>query len=719
MVARFNYSNYCDLFVMYPHEVKHNFVGIGFNYFTLNIILMNCLFMIKNFIFLFCSVTTLYQLNAQSCAVSTISTVDGRNTIYTCPTDGNNDVFQFINEGANPNANFRYVATDDAFNIIGLPPADRIDFEGAGDGVCYVWGFNFTGNVLAQVGQNIFSTPFSDGCYAISRTAVSVVRSQPDGGNVAMPSGATERTVCTTDGYNDVIIFTNNSTSKAQYRYIITDDQNNILGLPPSNSLNFEGVFPGICRVWGLSYTGNLTAQLGDNAADVALSDDCFDLSNNFITVNRINVDGGTVSTIDGAKAITTRVNDGIADVVAFMHESSSNARFTYIVTDENNQIIGTPPSNMVNFEGAGVGICRVWGVSYTGELNFLLGGTLGNFALSTGCFDISNEFVTVNRIVNLSGGTIAMPDGNSIRYTCPGDGIADIVRFVSTNATVGANFVYVITDEQGNILGLPTTAEANLEGAGEGICLVWGLTYTGNLTARVGQNALNIALSDGEFALSNNVITVNRFMPDGGDVSTSSATTEVTIVAGDSTDDIIEFVSTNTSISRFSFVVTDQNGVILGLPSGNSVNFEQAGVGVCLIWGLSYTGQLTAKLGDNALQTPLSSECFDLSNTFVTVNRVGSRTVNIALNANNNAVLNLFPNPATESINIQLTNRIPENAFVNIFDQLGRLVAQQNTALVDGFNQIELYVTDLASGIYFIEIQTTSNKQQLRFIKE
>ena len=37
-----------------------------------------------------------------------------------------------------------------------------------------------------------------------------------------------------------------------------------------------------------MAYTGNIIAQPGDNAAAVALTDDCFDLSDNFIEVNRV-----------------------------------------------------------------------------------------------------------------------------------------------------------------------------------------------------------------------------------------------------------------------------------------------------------------------------------------------------------------------------------------------------------------------------------------------
>ena len=57
--------------------------------------------------------------------------------------------------------------------------------------------------------------------------------------------------------------------------------------------MNFEGAGSGTCLVWGLSYTGNITVSMGDNALSMPLSDDCFDLSDNFVSVIRDTPDGG------------------------------------------------------------------------------------------------------------------------------------------------------------------------------------------------------------------------------------------------------------------------------------------------------------------------------------------------------------------------------------------------------------------------------------------
>jgi uncharacterized surface protein with fasciclin (FAS1) repeats len=113
-----------------------------------------------------------------------------------------------------------------------------------------------------------------------------------DGGTVALADGSTETTIII-DEEADVLTFMAMDTLAPNFTYVITDDQNNILGLPEGNTAELNGAGTGICRVWGLAYTGNITAMLGDNAAEVDLTDACFDLSDNFITVTRNEPDTG------------------------------------------------------------------------------------------------------------------------------------------------------------------------------------------------------------------------------------------------------------------------------------------------------------------------------------------------------------------------------------------------------------------------------------------
>ncbi len=567
---------------------------------------------------LLCFLSLGTQLNAQ-CEATTIQTTSGVTTVYTCPGDNNDDLVDLENSG-NGTTDFAYVATDENNNILGINPTSTFNFEGAGVGTCLVWGFSYTGNITAQQGDFLFSTPFSDGCFQISDNLVRVVRDMPDGGMISSNSGNDILTVCTSDLAPDVVSYNNTTTSTSAYEYIITDADNNILGHTNEQSFNFDGVPPGVCRIWGLSYSGSLTLMMGANAATSNLSDDCFDLSDNFIEVTRTDVDGGTVADANGATNLITCAGDGNDDVVTFTHQTNSGATYGYIITDENNLVLGVPPGNSQNFEGAGEGVCRVWGISYTGNLTIFGGDNILNKTLSDDCFDLSDNYIEVVR-TGVDGGDVYTADGESMIYTCPGDGIDDVIEFMHTNNS-SANFTYVVTDADGNILGVPPGNTQNFEGAGSGTCLVWGLSYTGTLTAMAGDNALTTALSDGCFGLSSNFVTVVRDMADGGTVSTVGGATTAYTCPGNGIADVIEFAHVSNSTANYAYVVTDDNNNILGIPPGNAQNFEGAPAGTCRVWGLSYTGTILAGAGDNAATTTLTDGCFSLSSNFVTIVR-------------------------------------------------------------------------------------------------
>ena len=198
---------------------------------------------------------------------------------------------------------------------------------------------------------------------------ITVNRDEPNGGMVMTEDGETSINLCLGIGADNFIRFDSSGTSNSLYTYVVTDENNIILGVPGTDGVDFEGAGSGICRVWGLAYTGNITANLGDDAGAIALTDDCYNLSSNFVTVNREEVNGGTVSTENGETDITLCVGDGADDFVSFDSAGVIGANFAYVITDDNNIILALPGMDMANFDGAGGGICRVWGLAYTGNV--------------------------------------------------------------------------------------------------------------------------------------------------------------------------------------------------------------------------------------------------------------------------------------------------------------------------------------------------------------
>lgn len=546
--------------------------------------------------------------------------------VTTCPGDGAADVVSF-NYSTTSEANFQLVITDTDGNILGLPPANEADFEGAGPGTCLAWALFYTGDLTAAVGDNATDGGLASGCYALSDTFVTVNRVEVDGGMIYAEGEVLEVSTCPGDGADDVIAFNNSSDNGegVNYQLVVTDTEGNILGLPPGNEVNFEGAGPGTCLAWNLYFTGDLNAAVGDNALDGGLATGCYALSDTFVTINRIGVDGGVIYAKGELSEVTTCPGDGVDDIISFSHSSDNGEDVSYqlVVTDLDGNILGLPPGNEVNFEGAGPGTCLAWNLYFTGDLNAAVGDNALAGGLATGCYALSEEAVTINRI-EVDGGMI-YADGEVLEVTtCPGDGVDDIVNFNSSSDNgEGVNFQLVITDTDGNILGLPPGTEANFEGAGGGTCLAWNLYFTGDLDAAVGDNALDGGLATGCYALSDTFVTINRIEIDGGDIYAEGELMEVNVCAGDGVDDVITFINSAVNVdANYQLVITDDAGVILGLPPGNEVNFEGAGAGTCLAWNLYFTGDLTAELGDNALDGGLATGCYALSDMAVTINR-------------------------------------------------------------------------------------------------
>ena len=93
----------------------------------------------------------------------------------------------------------------------------------------------------------------------------------------------------------------------------------------------------------------------------------------------------------------------------------------------------------------------------------------------------------------------------------CVGDGVSDFLpaRSIALNGVTGTNFQWIITDDLGNILGLPAMPSlVDFETAGIGVCQVWHLAFEDGLTGlTMGSNLSGFV---GCYDLSN-MIEVNR----------------------------------------------------------------------------------------------------------------------------------------------------------------------------------------------------------------
>ncbi len=77
--------------------------------------------------------------------------------------------------------------------------------------------------------------------------------------------------------------------------------------------------------------------------------------------------------------------------------------------------------------------------------------------------------------------------------------------------------------------------------------------------------------------------------------------------------------------------------------------------------------------------------------------------------------VFQIYPNPANESLSILLNEK--ESAFIEIFDQTGRLLHSQKTAVLTG--KIEMNIADFSNGIYTLRVTESNRSSSQIFIKQ
>ena len=320
------------------------------------------------------------------------------------------------------------------------------------------------------------------------------------------------------DGKPDMVsgISIDDNVKGSNTSFIITDDAGVILGLPPNlaalEGVDFDEPDPGTCYIWYIAYENDLQGlEIGKNANDLK-DPRSFDLSNR-IDVNRQG--GPNAGTLTGGP-FTFVVGDGTVDNVSGIEVTGTpeGTNSSFIITDEAGKILGLPGDKAalegVDLDGAGVGKCFIWYIRYEGEAADIGLEADKNATDLEGVFSLSNS-IEINRVAAPVAGTLV---GGPFNFLV-GDGVVDNVSGISiTGTSVGTNSSYIITDDAGKILGLPPTLAAlegaDLDGAGNGVCLIWYIRYEGE-AADIGLEAdKNANDLKGIFSLSNS-ITVNR----------------------------------------------------------------------------------------------------------------------------------------------------------------------------------------------------------------
>ena len=550
-----------------------------------------------------------------------------------CVGDGVDDVLTNaeVSLSANDGSNSMYLLTDMGGNIVAVTTnLNTINFDQLNPGTCMLWHVSHENNFSgATVGSTLGQLM---GCFSLSN-AITVTKM-----DCTMPCEAVGGTLnsqgfwlCVDDGIDDFITVAELGLSGnigTNNQWVLTDLNGNITALPASISdINFEGSAIGECLIWNLAFEDDLTgAAVGNNANDLM---GCFSLSNPVqVSKEDCEVDCEAIGGMISGGPFEFCTIDGVDDFIAIgqlVLSGNTGGNSQWVVTDDLGNIIELPNSfTDVNFEGAGIGSCLLWHLSYENGLTGLQVGANANQLI--GCFDLSNP-ITVTKLdcdtpCEVEGGNLA---GGPYEY-CIGDGDIDFIKDgqIVQWAASGSNSQWLFTDINGNILELPMHyTELNFDGYAEGTCYIYYMTYEDGLQ---GLNpASNIADFDGCFDISNPVTIIKTdctipCMPVGGNLIGGP----FSFCANDDDPDTItesQYILEDEEGPLNQFVIITADGTIVALPGDiTTFNFMSLGIGNFQLVNMSFDpGLLGLAIGNN-INNDLDG-CWGISNSISFIN--------------------------------------------------------------------------------------------------
>lgn len=409
----------------------------------------------------------------------------------------------------------------------------------------------------------------------------------------------TERTVCAVDGEADIIPLLNTQSIPAgdNYAYVFTDADKKIRFLHFEDEYDFEGSGQQTDFIYGVSYSGDLMYEEGDDLLSITASD-CAIVSDTslFLTVFKEDCEPPFECVFTNTATtnwVTERricSSDGVADQIPLLNNQfiPAGENYGYIITDTLDRIRYVHYSDTLDFEGTGPEPDRIYGVSFDGVLTATEGEVLSSIS-ATGCLTLSDStlFLTVYKD---SCAAMAFECVESIVSTideatsvdiCESDGVSDVVTLVnSAGETPGANYAYLITDESNRIKFVHREVNYDFENSGSENYRVFGISHDGDLDAEVADHISEISSSSGCLVLSDTTtfltIVKGQCAPDTSTMGNISISGLVLNVNGDPLEGITISAASGESAT------TDATGsyTISGIPSGSTITLIAEGNG-------------------------------------------------------------------------------------------------------------------------------------------
>ena len=563
--------------------------------------------------------------------------------------------------------NSTYLLTTPSGRILNITSFNFVDFSELTVDECLIWHLSFADGLSGLVVDGLVSD--LDGCFDLSNS-ITLLKANVDAGTIST-GGASSTALCLKNNENQAVNVTLTGQTATQDAWVITDADGNILEITQpdnNNNIDFNNAGIGTCFIYHIAYEGNITGLTsGQNIS--GLDADCLDLSN-AITVDKVEVESGTIT---GPASYDVCINDVANSSIDFEVSGFAGNFGTWLVTEANGDILETNTTSVIDFSGAGDGVCNVYFIAHS-ETPITYNGLANISTISLNCFELS-EPVTVTR-KQVEGGMISLANGATTVTVLVGQGTSATVTVDLAGAT-GDDNVYVVTDEQGVILEIQSSNIFDFDAAGLGLCSIYNLSSCGAIGGLAAGN--NISGLTGCFDLSNPVVVTREQMPPpdtlfAGVIVTSDSLTIVDICLGQvSLSQEVNVVFTADPIGPQSvYVVTDDQGIVLDTSQTPTFTFDSAGVGSCNIYHLVFDASFGGlNVGDDI---SLFTGNFDLSDSIV-VNREVIAGGNLLTSDSLTNVTIVVGDGLTDEIQLLMSGAIGDSSVILITDGAGMIL--------------------------------------------
>lgn len=635
-----------------------------------------------------------------------------------CVSDGQADVI-IMSKATASSTNYSYVVTSSDGIILSVSSNAAINFEGSGGGPVRIYGLSHANPLPNILGTNI-SGVLPIGCYNTSINFVTVNRTAIEDFDLkAIEDSATQIFICNVESDQDTLYTQIVGSSGGKQGLLVTNLDGIILYLDTTSlALPLSDTLEGTYNLWGFIYSGHITAQIGDLVSTSALSNKCYNRSRIPLVLNISDISGGEVALAENNVLNEVCYGNGYADNLRF--KTTGSGQYAYLITDDQDHFIISTVNSHFDFEGTNTpDNYRVYGISYTGDIIASPGTDIhAGTNLVSGCSMLSSNFIGIPK-VTVAVGAVSIENGTSPFIICT-DATANFITF-GHEASSGEHYAYIVASPDERVVGVFDTSSIDFNNFPAGLCLVYGLSYNGDLLPVTAQLINQARFADGCFAVTSGFVEIIKAIPDGGEVELIGGDTEVTICVGDTETDRFVFNNNSNGLTAYQYLITDTNNVITALPLIPVFDFESTEAGVSRVWGAAYTGNILVEVGDSLVGSAISTDCYDLSNNFITVNKVNiGEACGTPLQEEPELQAAAFPIPVINQLSVAIQKKkLDKNPIeIRIFDPFQKVWLKNSYfSPAENFNTT-VNVEELNKGMYVLEVKVGDKFEIIKFLK-